>query len=290
MTTDDRIHIGYHVVCFLDVLGQREKLKQWPRSLDAEGPSKEFMATLKETAGTIRTYRHMYLDFFEQFSSRKTLSRRLSPGKQITAKRLMDCSVSSQQFSDSIVFYAPVTNAFGDVSKECFTRIVQASGALMLAGLAGGAPIRGGIDVGLGLEIESGFYGPALLDAYTLESTIAEYPRVVLSSNAVQFSRLSSGFSNDRAMERWFKELNKAQNSFVCKDSDGHTIVDFMGTGVHGLMSEHEDFPDVMAKAFDFVTGEQKRFEAKGDTKLAGRYSRLLEYMQPRLSIWNLNH
>ena len=285
---DDKVWVGYHVVCFLDILGQRDKLKQWPVSLDTSEPSDEFISALKQTAGTVRSYRSMYRDFFDQFGSQKLLAQRLTPGKQHTAKRLMDCSVSSQQFSDTIVFYAPVTNSFGDISKECFTRIVQASGALMLAGLAGGAPIRGGIDVGLGMEIESGFYGPALVDAYSLESTIAEYPRVVLSSSAVKFSQLSSGFSNDRAMEEWFKELNAKQESFVCKDSDGHTIVDFMGTGVHRLMSGHDDFPEVVASAFELVTREQERFEAEGNLKLAARYSRLLEYMQPRLSIWNL--
>ena len=44
-----------------------------------------------------------------------------------------------------------------------------------------GRPLRGGIDVGLGLEITADeVYGPALERAHYLESRLADYPCVLV--------------------------------------------------------------------------------------------------------------
>ena len=53
-----------------------------------------------------------------------------------------------------------------------------------LSALQQGIPLRGGIDVGLGTEMfPNEVYGPALLNAYRLESQAAEYPRTALGEN-----------------------------------------------------------------------------------------------------------
>src|SRR5438045_4043107 len=60
--------------------------------------------------------------------------------------------------------------------------------SLMLTSLAWGHPIRVGLDVGTGVEVERGqLYGPAVVKAYELESRAAEYPRVIVGDTLADY-------------------------------------------------------------------------------------------------------
>ena len=85
-----------------------------------------------------------------------------------------------QAFSDNIFINTPST------SEGLIALIVQVRW-LTLTALEKGAFIRGGITIGNISQNEQNsiLFGPALIEAYELESKIALYPRIILSKSAV---------------------------------------------------------------------------------------------------------
>ncbi len=152
-----------------------------------------------------------------------------------------------------------------------------------------GIPSRGGIAVGTGTEIAPGnFYGPALATAHHMESRCADYPRVVLSQEAVEFAYRQSGFSDDPEIERLLVEHHRSPPGLLCTDSDGMTIVDFMGQEIQAIVSAIPNLAGMGSKAYRFAHAEAARFEEAGDIRQARRYNQLLHYMRQRLSIWGI--
>ena len=149
---------------------------------------------------------------------------------------------------------------------------------------------RGAISVGAGVEIEPGnFYGPALATAHALESEIAGYPRVVLSQETVDLVFRDSGFSLDPEIE-FVSSAYQVQHirPLVHKDMDDQMIVDFMGEELYSGVSTEPDVISAVGKAYHFAYSELSRYKAESNEKLAERYSRLVQYMEPRLSLWGI--
>ncbi|BAF72450.1 hypothetical protein [Sulfurovum sp. NBC37-1] len=90
--------------------------------------------------------------------------------------------IKATQFSDCLVFSVPVENEIA-----CFT-IFEAVAKLMIALHTNfNLLLRGGIAMGQICHIESGpLFGPALVEAYELESKEATYPMILLSNNVAK--------------------------------------------------------------------------------------------------------
>ena len=140
---------------------------------------------------------------------------------------------------------------------------------------------RGGLDVGIGIKIKQDeVYGPALASAYQLESEAAEYPRIVIGLNLLEF--LETVMNQDP--KTTFGELAKHKAArcrrMIVQDTDGRQMLDFLGTEVRTVLGElGKPFPpEVVTKGHDFVESEYKRFQDSGQEKMASRYFRLLQY------------
>src|SRR5262249_49093809 len=72
--------------------------------------------------------------------------------------------------------------------------LAGSAGMWLMAAARLGVALRGGIAIGLGAEIfEAECFGPALVDAYTLEHYVAAYPRVLVHPSVGQYlTRLES--------------------------------------------------------------------------------------------------
>lgn len=56
--------------------------------------------------------------------------------------------------------------------------------------LAAGVPIRGSLDLNTAIVTsENDIYGSAALEAYRLECEVAQYPRIAVGANVVDFLR-----------------------------------------------------------------------------------------------------
>ena len=292
-----------YVVCIVDLLNQSERLQKWP-ALPRDGRSTpELVEAVDETADTVRDFRELFEGFFEGYGKRKMTDEelgQLAPEKRREflriRERIREADLKTRQFSDTFVFYAPDVNSHGDQTGDVLDRMVGAAAFGLLTGLAEGNPSRGAITVDDGTEIEgtenepSNFYGPAMARAHEMESKIAEYPRVVLTREAVEFANRKGGFSGDTEVERLLVAVHRSQSSLLCTDADGMTIVDFMGEIFQSIVSTMApEYAGLGSRAYDFARSEAARFEQEGNVKLSGRYHQLLHYMRPRLSIWGID-
>lgn len=284
--------LGYHVVCIIDVLGQKDKLAKWA-DLDipiiAKKMPPNLLTALRETAGTVLKFQDKFLAFFKQFHQ---IPIPHTHEKNMRRKLLDEVNMKVQRFSDTFVFYSPVANNDGDISVIPLYKILTACCYAMLDSLANlRSPIRGGITIGPGLEIEDHhFYGPSLAEAHYLEKEIAGYPRVVISNAVRDFLAKGQTYSKTQEIDRGMQNIAKKSRDMLCQDIDGYCIVDFLGKGLRSLFSQDDVamLAEMVRPAYNFVQSEANRFRKDGNSKLAVRYHLLKQYIESRLPIWGI--
>jgi hypothetical protein len=272
--------LGYHLVAFLDVQGQRERFKQL-RLATTPDEQEQIAETLRATAGFVLALRELFQTQFEVFEQGAQTPFPVRP--------------KFLGFSDSFVTSVPLRSANdrdGVVRSIIVLSALSAAAIVVLTSLSQRHPLRGGIDVGLATEIgPTEIYGTALEKAYVLESKIAEYPRVVIGDELIEFlsqELLRCGQRSEPIFQAIRKIIEKVQ-ALITQDKDGKYILDFLGAG----MVEHagpirEQVNSTVRPAYDFVLKEYNRFLESGDAKLSARYAQLKEYFESRLNLWGL--
>jgi hypothetical protein len=146
--------------------------------------------------------------------SRKHPIARDEIGKLISTDKLFERFVgtmlkfaSATFFSDSFVLSMDASRAFN---------LIREAGYLCRHLLLQGFPCRGAITTGLLYHRERIVIGPALIEAYKLEQSVAIYPRVIL---------------DDATMELWRKEFSPGSahphlEAWVKRDRDGQHFLD----------------------------------------------------------------
>jgi len=152
----DKYDFGWHMVAFLDVQGQREKFRRLKvPTTDAE---KQAVAeVVLQTAGFVDSLRDQLREEFRDFEERvsKSWGLRVPLQPKFTG------------FSDSLVVSIPLWNVEDLTSITKIYSILSAACNAMAKCFSKGHALRGGIEIGLASELESGeVYGTALLEAY----------------------------------------------------------------------------------------------------------------------------
>ena len=286
---------GHYMVGCFDVLGQSNKLLEMPRNpKDRE----EVVPYLKQTAGVALGIR----DNFEMFfTAESELATSLSP---LERKHLFDHTRTRQLrwgFSDTYIVAAPVLHDGAKVSavvSEIYRTMVAAS-FMWLASMGAGHPLRGGIEIGLAVDIGPAgqptreVYGPALVEAYHLESRIAGYPRIMVGKGCIEFlraaahdSRQLTGDIEHRAAAKHAKTCLR----MLCEVQEEHAMLDSLGddfleaakhtTGLRG---------DISQRAHDQVVAQLRQAKSKKDCKLTRRYETLLQYFRDNAAKWRID-
>jgi hypothetical protein len=285
--------VGDYIVCLLDILGQGEELDRWaalPKHGELTEPLRQ---ALKKTLGRVLGTRDLFQTYFGEFQNRVVPEEEiagLTPTQREQFERVREARLSVQQFSDTIVFYAPVTNNAGDVGGTVLFEMLTAAAMGVICGLAVASPIRGAITVGALAEITGGdFYGPALAEAHRLESKTAKYPRVVLSEEAQALINRTGGFSEDAVIEDLSRRYHAGLGKLVHVDSDGQSMVDFMGEVVQATSVNVAGFQSIVGDAYAFACSQREHWAGLPCDELSSRYDRLLTYMRSRLSLWGMS-
>lgn len=147
--------------------------------------------------------------------------------------------------------------------------------------------VRGGIDVGIGLEENGEIYGSALERAYTLESQIAARPRVVVGEELIHYLEYVRDQQPTTLRQEVAKLIATRCLTFIKPDIDGRLILDFLGESSRKALSTVVQ-PDMFKKAYDFVNDEFAKWSKAGDTKLASRYDELRSYFEAYKAQWGL--
>jgi hypothetical protein len=118
----------------------------------------------------------------------------LGPGDDFKAQSFSDCTVLSENASDQGLLHLLDVLTF-------FALDLMANGIL----------VRGGLAKGTLYHTERVVFGPALLDAYALESTIAKFPRILIDRRVhVDFQRIVN-----------FDQLGSARREKIQLSGDG---------------------------------------------------------------------
>ena len=157
----------------------------------------------------------------------------------------------------------------------------------MLMQLAIGYPIRGGLDVGTGLEVDGEFFGAARVKPYRLESK-AEHPRLVVGDELVRYLKTNAR-PEGPGIEQQMQALLAAKClTFLIRDQDGKWILDYAGPGARSVL-EQQPSGEIVAKARAFAQQSRTQFQ-KDSSKLGltlfQRYSKLVRYLDSRAALW----
>lgn len=286
------IHAGTYVAGFFDLLGQQERLRNI-RGIPTDNDEKGLAALrdqIRQSYGSVVGFRKMFSRSFEGFS---TSSPDLSNLSDQQRAEFLECTahdIRFQSLSDSVVVYTPALGPNQRISLKGILGLVGAAAGSMLGCLAAGIPMRGGIDIGIGLCINSEnqeFYGPVLARAYELESKIAEYPRIVVGDGLFNFLHGYASSNADDGEQKIAAVVATACLEFIAEDVDGRNFVDFLGQGARRHFGETID-STLVANAIRNVFESQEQAKICRNASLAFRYALLSDYCQARAEVWGV--
>lgn len=217
------LQLGYHLVAFLDVLGQREQFRQL-RQPKTPKEAAEVAEVLRQTAGFILDLRRIFDEQFQWFEA-----------GLVSFKKQTDASVRPRfmGFSDSFVSSVPLRNQGNEMIPiiSVFSALAAAA-IVMLTALASKHPLRGGFDVGLATEIgPQEIYGTALERAYLLESREAESPRILIGGELWRYLEVALANFEMQATPatKSIAAIIRRIMQLTAIDGDGKRILDYLG-------------------------------------------------------------
>lgn len=195
------------------------------------------------------------------------------------AEALLKENTKRIHWSDGIMFYSEFEESNTICPLNSILTILALSGFLILDGLSRGYPLRGGVEVGWGVEDRDNLYGKAVCRAYELESGAANYPRIVVGPVLIEYLNGIAGLKEEDHKTSYYKTMATSCLHMLGKDFDGQYTVHFLGEKYRdyiGLKPIY--FNEVYKRALNFVYGEFIKFKEEKNYKLAVRYKILLDY------------
>lgn len=250
MTTyQDRITV------FIDILGFKDLLNQ---TTDKEGNSnEEAISKLLDAYNTIRDV----WDLDTKKNDNSVLKKTSKQTKQITT------------FSDCIVISFPATER-----SEIFYTLIEVKWMIMRL-IYKGILCRGAISYGKLIHTETTLFGPALVEAYILESKAANYPRIILDRSIIDLAGQATSHIHTPEEEIEYVE------SLLEKDLDGMYYIDYFAKAQEELDDPQYDFPKYIQLLADKIREGMNASKSpnKADIRvkyiwMKEKYNRMVEF------------
>lgn len=300
--------IGFWVFAFLDILGYRSTLSEMGRTPPLPPRGSEEWRRLKEAVDRAVRIRRDIVGIVDDFMSSASPSGPLPdvipPEERATALAWRQFRIGHARFSDSLLFYVPLAaSSTHPLPMRAEHAMLLACSGAMLFQLARGSkdyretlPFRGAIDANMGTERADQprrgsaekpplqLYSTAMATAYEMETTLAKWPRILVSENfldAIRSHAKAVGEDQLAQMTRgWAEECGR----FLFQDTDSLWAVDYLGAGMLG--QSNVDLRPHVRRAHDFARAARAAHAAKGDAKLVEKYDHLEHYIASRLPLW----
>lgn len=169
---NNKINYEQRIVAFIDILGFKQMVIESEKDGNEEkiqsiDKALEFFKRLKS-----KTYKYNELIDVEEDAQKKGI-------ENFRIHELLEINY----FSDSIIISVKIED---EKINEIFSTFIVSIASFGNLLIKNGILIRGGIDVGNLVHKKGKIFGNALIKAYTLESTIATYPRIIISKNLLE--------------------------------------------------------------------------------------------------------
>lgn len=281
-------YIGWYVVAFIDLLGQQDKLRRITALPNVE--NEEEIAEFKSKVGEF--YKPLYalqtffndsiIPFMKESIEQSTLTR---SGRELL-EQFRSTPIFYRHFSDSLIVYIPLSNDIGNFQCRAVYSVLAAAAITFLSCLTHGWTIRGGIELGLAMDIEENeIYGPALARAYNLESRIAHYPRIVIGEELIRYLQQVAGQNTSTGEGRAHAGIAARSLRLISVDDDGCSFLDWLGKDIRTTFQHTE----IVQSAYNFIIQESIKHREDRNSKLGFRYTLLRNYVESRLPDWGLN-
>jgi hypothetical protein len=275
-------------VCFLDLLGQQDAFMATDFIPDAADYAsvERFRVAVSSSLGVINQFYKLCEQFGQEQEDLHPESplRNLPDAQREAARVISRANVKNVCWSDGAVFYASLFESPACAPPVSVRQILLVVGAMMVLQLASGHAVRGGIDVGTGVETSGQLFGAGVVKAYRLESKTAQSPRIVVGPSLISYLDAAS-----KNTGRDFRSLTSAAFARDCRDmiiqdSDDHWVLDYLGVNARDRYGGGLE-ASMVEQARRFVAEAREGFRAK-DQKLFDRYSTLLRYFDSRMHAW----
>lgn len=132
-----------------------------------------------------------------------------------------------------------------------------------------GIPVRGGVTVGQLIHDERKCFGPAMIDAYIIESNEAIYPRIIINQKVIDYDLSNPGAANTIKQEAEYLENLMKKDSY-----DDKIILDYMKQIIE--FDYPELYDDYIIRTREFIKINLLRFS--NDNNLLSKYEWLKRY------------
>jgi hypothetical protein len=202
--------------------------------------------------------------------------------KQELLESLAYSNIRWQRWSDGIVYFASLGDEKLKLKVGPAVHMMFFAGILNLFCLAAKMPIRGTIEIGWGTTIKSDLdelYGPVVGKAYELESKVAQYPRIVLGDEFINFIHVFESIEPDDFFSYQNQNYSQRIRERTGVDLDGRLVVDYLNKNFAADMGE-EEHSNLKNKALEFILDSIEKFSVEKNATLAGRYNWLLTFFE----------
>ncbi len=282
----DDIMLAYHLALYFDILGQKEKIRELQDLPTDDAKKEEVVRILKETAGVVIGTRNLFKRYFESALKEREVPSELPKNLQAEYLAATRAEVNFRKFSDSLIITVPLHNNNEHCTPMNGVYFALTSACVMLLTcLAAKHPIRGGIDVGVCIDIDTDeIYGAAIERAYTLESKFADYPRILIGNELLNYLNMISNQNPKTRPGIIAKELAKKCLKLIIVDSDGQYMLHFLHESIWEIEDATYNFDELVIKpAYEFVKENYNIYMQQEKRKLGSRYGRLLGYFNIHL-------
>lgn len=277
-------HYGFHCLACVDILGQSSKLRQLSPKPTNDPETRKLVA---ETAFYVLKLRQLLRDCFEKAKAPTRITDLLP---EVIRKQLAQGreSIRYRGFSDSFVMWVSFTSEEERLASIIGVYSCMAACCLFqLSTLCYRQPIRGGIEVGLGINLsEDEIYGPVLERAHILEKEKADYPRIVVGDALWNFLEALENIPPSTEIDQNTQRLASQAKTLVTVDTDGVRMLDFLGRRISDL-STPDARKELFSLARDYINEQKQVALTKKDDKHRSRYDRLGSYFDRSSDIWN---
>lgn len=280
MDNKEPLNAANYCVSFIDLLGQRLEFQNeglLPK-YESEEEKKKFNDKVRNTIGRIYELQRASDGFLKGALEYKDPSiEQLQPNLKSIYDKIKEIRLKQQRWSDGIVHFVSLME--GDVKCPMggVYTVMLSAGGLCFLGLAAKMPLRGSIDIAWGVELHEGeLYGPAVAKAYELESEIAQYPRIVVGPEVVNYLIWNINNPDTDIYSQCNRQFAKTCYEMLAEDFDGYWIMHYLGDGFRKIVAMESFHQELYKESLSFIQEQRTKWKNEKNAKLLLRYNQLL--------------